>query len=105
MYSKEKLLESKENRKSLTGWVDFYQKNKPQTNALAMGIMVMVYSGQQFAWGIFNNHLTSQPWAGGYEDEGEIFWAISSWFIAAIVGFFFTSIFFVNRKSKFTIYV
>lgn len=103
MSSKEKLIFK--SKKSFTDWIDFYQKNKPQTNALVMGLMVMVFSGSQFAWGNFNNHLTSQPWAGGYEDEGEVFWAISSWFIAAIVGFFFTSIFFVNRTTKLTIYV
>lgn len=86
------------------GWVDYYQKNKPQTNALAAGIMVVLYGGQQMAWGIFNNHLKAQPWAGGYEDEGTVFWAITSWFIAVIVGLFAASIA-VNKWSKLSIYV
>lgn len=85
-------------------WVDFYQKNKPQTNALAAGIMIMVFGGQHLGWGIFNNHLKSQPWAGGYEDEGTVFWAIISWFIASIVGFLFAAIV-ANEYSKISIYV
>lgn len=85
-------------------WVDFYQKNKPQTNALAAGIMTVLYGGQQLGWGIFNNHLKAQPWAGGYEDEGTVFWAITAWFIAAIVGFIASS-FVVNKFSKMSIYV
>lgn len=85
-------------------WIDYYQKNKPQTNALAAGLMVVLYGGQQIAWGIFNNHLKSQPWAGGYEDEGTVFWAITVWFIAGIVGFLIASIV-VNKCSKISIYV
>lgn len=85
-------------------WVDYYQKNKPQTNALAAGLMIVIYGGQQLAWGIFNNHLQAQPWAGGYEDEGTVFWAIISWFIAAIVGFFVAALV-VNKYSKISIYV
>lgn len=88
----------------LIQWIKYYQKNKPQTNALASGIMLVVYGGQQLGWGIFNNHMQAQPWAGGYEDEGTIFWAIVCWFIASIIGFFVAS--FVERKfSKFLIYV
>lgn len=45
-------------------WIDFMQKNKPQTNALAGGVMLMIYGGQSIGWGIFNDHLTVQPWAG-----------------------------------------
>lgn len=85
-------------------WVDYYQKNKPQTNALAAGIMIVIYGGQQLGWGIFNNHMEAQPWAGGYEDEGTVFWAIISWFIAAIVGFFIAALL-VNEFSKISIYV
>lgn len=85
-------------------WIDDYQKNKPQSNALAIGIMVMVCSGHQLGWGIFNSHIQAQPWAGGYEDEGTVFWAIICWFIAGIVGFAFSSIV-VNNFSKISIYV
>lgn len=85
-------------------WIDYYQKNKPQTNALAAGLMVVLFGGQQLGWGIFNNHLQSQSWAGGYEDDGTVFWAIISWFIAAIVGFFVGAVA-VNKMTKMTIYV
>jgi hypothetical protein len=85
-------------------WIDYYQKNKPQTNALVGGIMIILYGGQQLGWGIFNNHLEAQPWAGGYEDEGTVFWAIISWFIAAIAGFFVSAIV-VPRSRKLSIYV
>lgn len=85
-------------------WIDDYQKNKPQSNAIAAGIMLMVCSGHHLGWGIFNNHIQSQPWAGGYEDEGTVFWAIISWFIAGIAGFAISAIV-VGRCSKISIYV
>jgi phosphate/sulfate permease len=85
-------------------WIDYYQKNKPQTNALAAGVMTILYGGQHLGWGIFNNHLEAQPWAGGYEDEGTVFWIIISWFIAAIVGFGLAEIV-APRITKMTIYV
>jgi multisubunit Na+/H+ antiporter MnhG subunit len=85
-------------------WIDFYQKNKPQTNALSAGIMILIFGGQHIGWGIFNNHLKSQPWAGGYEDDGDIFWAIISFFIAGIVGFLIAGVA-VNKFSKLSIYV
>jgi hypothetical protein len=105
MKEKVPLLNFKDDKKfSLSNWMDFYQKNKPQTNALAMGLMVIVYSGEQCAWGIFDNHLTSQSWASGYEDDGEVSWTIATWFIAAIFGFFVSSRY-VNSCKKLTIYV
>lgn len=66
--------------------------------------MIVLYGGQHLGWGIFNNHLQAQPWAGGYEDEGTVFWAIISWFIAAIAGFAVASVA-VNKISKMAIYV
>lgn len=45
-------------------WIDFFQKNKPQINSLSAGIMLLVLSGQNLGWGIFNNHIKVQPWAG-----------------------------------------
>jgi hypothetical protein len=42
--------------------------------------------------------------AGGYEDEGDIFWAIISFFIAGIVGFLIAGVA-VNKFSKLSIYV
>lgn len=85
-------------------WVDYYQKNKPQTNALAAGVMIVLYGGQQLGWGIFNNHMQAQAWAGGYEDEGTVYWAIISWFIAAIAGFIIAALL-VNKFTKMSIYV
>jgi len=45
-------------------WVDFFQKNKPQTNGLVGGIMIIIFGGQNVGWGIFNSHLRVQPWSG-----------------------------------------
>lgn len=85
-------------------WIDDYQKNKPQTNALVAGVMLMVCGGQSIGWGIFNNHLQAQSWAGGYEDEFTVFWAIICWFIAGIAGFVISTVV-VNKYSKISIYV
>lgn len=85
-------------------WIDNYQKNKPQTNALVAGIMLMVCGGHSMGWGIFNNHLQAQPWAGGYEDESTVFWAIVCWFIAGIAGFAISTLV-VYKISKLSIYV
>jgi hypothetical protein len=92
------------NPKNIFEWIDFMQKNKPQTNALAAGIMVMTYSGQHIGWGIFNGHITEMPWAGGYEDEGTVFWALISWFIAVIAGLVVGALF-VSKITKMSIYV
>lgn len=98
------LLHDEAKPRNISQWIEYCQKNKPQTNALAAGIMIMIFSGQHLGWGIFNNHLKSQPWAGGYEDEGTVFWAIISWFISSIVGFFIAA-FVVNKFSKIALYV
>lgn len=90
--------------KNFREWIDFVQKNKPQTNALAAGVMLMVYGGSQIGFGIFNNHIEVQPWAGGYEDTGTIFWTIVSFFIALLPGLIFGSISH-NQFSKLQIYV
>lgn len=90
--------------RGIFGWIDFYQKNKPQTNALSAGIMLMIFGGSHIGWGIFNNHLRAQPWAGGYEDEGEVFWAIICFFVAGIIGFFTAGVL-VHKFSKISIYV
>ena len=90
--------------KGIFRWIDFYQKNKPQTNAISSGIMLMIFGGQHLGWGVFNNHIKSQPFAGGYEDDGTIFWMIISWFIAGIIGFFMASVL-VHKFSKISIYV
>lgn len=88
---------------SFRQWIEYFQKMKPQTNALSAGLVLMLFNGMHLGWGIFNNHLKAQPWAAG-EDEGLVFWSIVSWFIAAIVGFILTALF-VKRTSKTTLYV
>jgi len=84
-------------------WIDYYQKNKPQSNALVAGVLLMVCSGYSIGWGIFNNHLQAQPWAGGYEDEFTVLWAIIVWYIAGIVGFIASTLA-INKTSKMSIY-
>lgn len=90
------------NPKSFFEWIDFIQKNKPQTNALVLALMLMIYSGSQIGWGIFNDHL--EVIFGGFEDVGTKFYMITSFFIASIVGLFFGSLI-VSRYSKIAIYV
>lgn len=80
-------------------WIEYFQKMKPQTNAMSAGLVLMIFNGIHLGWGIFNNHLRGQPWAAGL-----VFWSIASWFIAAIVGFFLTALL-VKRTSKTTLYV
>jgi hypothetical protein len=45
-------------------WFDYMQKNKPQTNALVLGLMIVLFGGQNIGWGIFNDHLEIQSWSG-----------------------------------------
>lgn len=84
-------------------WIEYFQKMKPQTNAVSAGLTLMIFNGMHLGWGIFNNHLKGQPWAAG-EDDGLVFWSIVSWFIAAIVGFIMTALI-AKRTSKTTLYV
>lgn len=90
--------------KNFLEWIDFMQKNKPQTNALAAGLMLMVFGGSQIGFGIFNNHIEVQPWSSGYEDTGTIFWTIVSFFIAMLPGLFIGASI-PNHFSKLQIYV
>lgn len=50
-------------------WFWYSQKNKPQSNALAAGLMVILFGGQNIGWGIFNDHLEIQPWSGECEKK------------------------------------
>lgn len=45
-------------------WIEYYHKNKPQTNALGAGLMVVLYGGMHLGWGIFNNHIQAQGKVG-----------------------------------------
>lgn len=53
-----------QNPRGFIEWFVYAQKNKPQTNALVAGIMVVLFGGQNIGWGIFNDHLEIQPWSG-----------------------------------------
>lgn len=86
-------------RRTFREWIDYIQKHKPQSNALALGAFVILNGGVQFASGIFNHHLVKER-----EDEIELSAEISSWFAAAIVGFILSAGI-VNRHSKVAIYV
>lgn len=86
-------------RRTFREWIDYIQKHKPQSNALALGAFVILNGGVQFASGIFNHHLVKER-----EDEIELSAEISSWFAAAIVGFILSAGI-VTRHSKVAIYV
>lgn len=86
----------------LTEWIDFNQKNKPQSNALAGGIFLLIASGLQVGW-IFSNELQNFPWAQNHSSLPIIF-TYASFYIAATVGLYLSSMC-VNRLTKMNIYV
>ncbi|CRL01611.1 CLUMA_CG014175, isoform A [Clunio marinus] len=86
---------------SVVDWIDFNQKNKPQSNALAGGILTLLVSGIHFGW-IFNNDLISYPWAGGHSSFEKIL-TYSSFFVGGVAGLYFASLV-VNRLTKSNIY-
>ncbi|KAG5678072.1 hypothetical protein PVAND_007774 [Polypedilum vanderplanki] len=92
------------NPRGFIQWFDYMQKNKPQTNALVAGLMVILFGGQNIGWSIFNDHLDIQTWSGGYEDDGTVFWAITSFYLAAASGFLIGSLL-VGKFSKINIYI
>lgn len=89
-------------------WFAYMQKHKPQSNALVGGIIIMIFSGQHLAWGIFNNNFGSQAWISNPMWSPQIrfwlFWVVASWFIAGIVGGFIGGIL-VQTIKKNRIYV
>lgn len=86
----------------ITEWVDFHQKNKPQSNAVAGGIILMLVSGIQVGW-IFNNEMTSFPWAKGHSTL-QLTFTYVSFYIAAIAGLYLAAMT-INRLTKKNIYV
>ena len=86
----------------ITDWIEFNHKNKPQGNALAAGIMILIVSGMQVGW-IFNNDLMNFPWAKGHSSLQVIFTYVS-FYIAATAGLYLASMV-VNRLTKKNIYV
>jgi hypothetical protein len=84
---------------SVTEFIDYCQKHRPQTNALSVGALSVLNGGMQFAWGIFNHHLI-----GKHEGDKELCFVVGSWFLSAVVGFFISALF-VKKFSKLSIYV
>ncbi|CRL05511.1 CLUMA_CG018677, isoform A [Clunio marinus] len=77
------------NPETFSDWFHYMLRNKQQASALSGGLVIMIYSGQMLAWGIFNYNIQ-------YEDEFSnafmptlsrlwLFWLVASWFIAAAV--------------------
>lgn len=83
-------------------WIEWNQQNKPQSNAVAGGIVFMLASGLQVAW-IFNNKLMSFPWTDEWSNIFVILTYVT-FYIAAIVGLFVTCLL-VDHLSKKIIYV
>lgn len=87
---------------SVTDWIDFNQKNKPQGNALSGGVILMLISGLQIGW-IVNKEIPSYPWAAGHSSKQIIFTYVS-FFIAAVLGLYAAATV-INRLTKTNIYV
>lgn len=86
----------------ISDWIDFNQKNKPQSNAVSGGILVMFVSGIQVGW-IFNNELISFPWARGHTTL-QITLTYVSFYVAAVAGLYLAGLT-VNRLMKSNVYV
>lgn len=87
---------------SVADWIDFNQKNKPQSNALSGGIITMLISGMQIAW-IFNSDLQTFPWARGETLLLQIM-TYASFYLAGILGIYAATIV-IERLTKKNIYV
>lgn len=93
---------SKRNSRSMKEWILYLEKNKPQGNALVGGLVIMMFSGQQLSWGIFNHNFGSH-FVNSVPSNMTfwMFWIISSWFMAAVVGGFIAAKLLQNiRKIK-----
>lgn len=81
---------------------EFTQKNKPQGNALAGGIIVLLVSGMQVGW-LFDNQVHKLPWA--YERSSTlIIVTFIMFYVSGIMGLFAADAT-VNRLTKSNIYV
>lgn len=87
---------------SVTDWIDFNQKNKPQGNALSGGILLMLVSGIQVGW-IFNKDIITFPWSVGHSSV-QVISTFASFYIGAIVGLYAAATV-VIRLTKTNIYV
>lgn len=87
---------------SVTDWIDFNQKNKPQGNALSGGIFVMLVSGIHVGW-IFNKDIVTFPWSVGHSSL-QVISTYASFYIAAAVGLY-AAVMVIDRLTKSNIYV
>jgi hypothetical protein len=83
-------------------YLEFTQKNKPQGNALAGGIMVLLISGMQIGW-IFDNQVHKLPWSEGHSSI-TVSMAFIMFYASAIFGLYAASVT-INRLTKSNIYV
>lgn len=87
---------------TMSDWIDFNQKNKPQSNALSGGIFVILVSGLQVGW-IFSSDLLNFPWAEGHSTV-QIIMTYASFYIGGVIGLYGAAMV-VNRLTKTNIYV
>ena len=87
---------------SISDWVEFSQKNKPQSNALSGGIILMLVTGLQVSW-IFSSEILKFPWVKNHSSV-EIFFAFATFYIAAAIGLYSASIT-IDRLTKSNVYV
>lgn len=83
-------------------WVEFNQKNKPQSNAISGAVFLMLVSGLHVGW-IFNNELQFFPWARGHSNF-QVILTYVSFYVAAIGGLYLAKIT-IKRLTKSNIYV
>ncbi|GAB0088059.1 uncharacterized protein DMENIID0001_024390 [Sergentomyia squamirostris] len=86
----------------VVNWCERQQKNKPQSNSVGAGIMIMLVSGLHIGWSIGSPNLKLQVWFENVPD-GEIILALSSFYIGAIIGSLIV-IFLLPMWEKKTIY-
>ena len=87
---------------SVTDWIDFNQKNKPQANALSGGVIVLLISGIQVGW-IFSKEIANFPWAVGHSSL-QVILTYTSFYVAGILGLYAAATV-IDRLTKTNIYV
>ncbi|KAG4076838.1 hypothetical protein HA402_004440 [Bradysia odoriphaga] len=83
-------------------YCEFHQKNKPQSNSVAGGILLLFVSGMHTGWGIWRIQLT-EPWTFNSFDVGLFQFLFMSWFVFAVVGSVVGAVL-VTRLTKKSIY-
>ncbi|KAL1380177.1 hypothetical protein pipiens_003620 [Culex pipiens pipiens] len=83
---------------SCGAWLEMNQKNKPQSNTLAAGIMTLLLTGMIVGSTIFNMDLQHQPWTFEHSST-EVLLVSISFYMAAIVGSL-AGYFLVERYEK-----